>query len=403
MGRVLAETDHHPFATDTAIAAAFVLFGWLSIALDGDRSQTGLTPTAALGVVLVVVPLAWRRRAPLAALATLTLALVPYNIAGLPNNLWYGNAWLLAAYTAGVYGEGRWRDPIRLASTALLIGSFFYGLLVLSPTAVAPAGVLENLLAVAANSAFVVWIWLLGDATRLRRLGERELAERTAQLERERAASAHRAVLDERIRIARELHDVVAHHVSLMGIQAGAARRVLATRPRQAEQTLTTIEATSREAVRELHRLLGFLRHEQEEHPLTPQPGLRHLDALLTQVREAGLPVTLAVEGHERPVPPAVDLSAYRITQEALTNTLRHAGPTAASVTLRYRERVLEVEVADEGRKAAANGHETGPGGNGILGMRERAGLLGGRLRAESRPGRGFIVEASLPFDGEPA
>ena len=210
-------------------------------------------------------------------------------------------------------------------------------------------------------------------------------------------------MLDERIRIARELHDVVAHHVSLMGIQAGAARRVLTTRPRQAEQTLTTIEATSREAVRELHRLLGFLRHEQEEHPLAPQPGLRHLDALLTQVREAGLPVTLAVEGHERPVPPAVDLSAYRITQEALSNTLRHAGPTAASVTLRYRERVLEVEVADEGRKAAANGHGTGPGGHGILGMRERAGLLGGRLRAESRPGGGFIVEASLPFDGEPA
>lgn len=408
---MLAEVRHHPFAIDVAIATLFALFGWLSVALERGPAEPALTPIEALGVGLVATPVAWRRRAPLAALGAMTLAIVPYHLAGVPttNNLWYGNAWLLVAYTAGVHGTGRWRDPIRLASTVVLIGSLFYIVFIPPPSGVASSNVLARLLTVAANSAYFVWIWLFANATRLRYEQEVELTERTGQLIRERETNAQRAVLEERVGIARELHDVVAHHVSLMGVQAGAARRVLATQPRQAEQALATIEATSREAVHEMHRLLGFLRRDQEGYPLEPQPGLHYLNALLTQVRDAGLVVTLTIEGHERPLPSAVDLSAYRIVQEALTNTLRHAGPTTARVTLRYRERALEVEVIDEGRGLDTKRHASEPSGSvtgsgsGILGMRERAGLLGGRLFAGPGRSGGFTVEATLPIDGAPA
>jgi signal transduction histidine kinase len=224
------------------------------------------------------------------------------------------------------------------------------------------------------------------------------LAERTRQLERERGATARLAVIDERVRIARELHDVVAHHVSLIGIQAGAARLVLDRRPEKAGETLAAIEASSREAVREMQRLLGFLRQDRDDDPLAPQPGMGQIETLVAQMRTAGLGVTLEIGGTVRPLPPSVDLSAYRIVQEALTNALKHAGPTAATVGIRYGDRALELEIADDG--GAAPPAAAVDGGNGLIGMRERVGLLGGELHVGQRPQGGFAVRARLPLDG---
>ena len=200
------------------------------------------------------------------------------------------------------------------------------------------------------NLVFIVLPVLLGVAVRSLRDRSRELAEQTVELRREREENARRAVLEERVRIARELHDVVAHHVSVMGIQAGAARRVMARRPDQAEEALSSIEASSRQAVVELHRLLGFLRREGQDDALAPQPDLAQLPELIAQATQGELTVGLSVEGEPRPLPGTLELSVYRVIQEALTNALKHSGGTAATVRVSYGPSTLEVEVADDGR-----------------------------------------------------
>ena len=250
--------------------------------------------------------------------------------------------------------------------------------------------------------------WFAGDLGRKRATRERELAARTLELEASREENARRAVMDERIRIARELHDVVAHHVSVMGVQAGAARRAVATDPTMAEGPLRDIEASSREAVSELHRLLGFLRRADELDPdgvspgaLTPHPGLDRLDDLRRQLAAAGLALRLTVVGTERPLPPSVDLSAYRILQEALTNCLKYAGVDQAEVEIRYDDDQLVLNVRDRGRGPDGNPQNGKAAGVGLLGMAERVALLGGRLRHGARPGGGFEVEAELPYAGE--
>ncbi len=400
---LFAALDRHPLTMDGAIAVVFTLFGWASVAFAVEEGRERLSAASLLGVIMVAVPLVWRRRAPVAALATFTLAILVYQLAGLPNTFWYANAWVVAAYSAGAYGRGRWRDPVRVVSSLVLIVSLIYGLVIVPAPGIAAAGTLGNLLALVANAAFVLWVWPFGDAIRLRREREDDLMERTRQLERERELGAQRAVLGERVRIARELHDVLAHHVSLMGVQAGAARRVLSSRPDQVEPALLSIEAASREAVIELHRLLGFLRRDAEERSLAPQPSLSGISSLIDHMRAAGLPVTLLVEGSERPLPAAVDLSAYRIVQEALTNTLRHAGATSAEVRLMYGERSLHLRVSDDGHGAMTDTVEPESGRNGLLGMRERTALLGGRLVAGPGAEGGFVVNATLPFDRVPS
>jgi signal transduction histidine kinase len=219
-------------------------------------------------------------------------------------------------------------------------------------------------------------------------------------------------VAEERGRIARELHDVVAHSVSVMTVQAGAARRTLAASPDQAAAALGQIESTGRQALVELRRLLGLLRDgdQQDVAALAPQPGLDHLESLTAAAREAGLPVEVTVEGDPRPLPAGVDLSAYRIVQEALTNSLRHAGPARAQVRIRYGREDLEVQVTDDG-----NGVESAVGrrstdsdrsdrwpdrsGHGHIGMRERVAMFGGTLETGVRPGGGYRVAARLPLD----
>jgi signal transduction histidine kinase len=251
------------------------------------------------------------------------------------------------------------------------------------------------------NVAVVIGLpLLLGLTVRALRERQRQLVAQATELQREREENARRAVLEERVRIARELHDVVAHHVSVMGVQAGAARRVMQRQPDKAQEVLSAIEASSRQAVVELHRLLGFLRRANEPDELAPQPGLAQISELVTQAGQGGLAVEVVIEGHPRQLPRTLELSAYRVIQEALTNARKHSGGTAATVRLGYRPATLEVEVMDhgDGRQAQLKTHTRG---HGLVGMRERVALHGGHLRAGPRQEGGFAVHASFPVNGQ--
>jgi signal transduction histidine kinase len=246
------------------------------------------------------------------------------------------------------------------------------------------------------NAVVMIVIFMLGRTIRARREASKALAERASVAEASRHAHAEQAVAEERRRIARELHDVVAHHVSVIGVMATGARRVLKHDYDAAEQALTTIEQTSRTTLRELRRLLFLLRVESEaESQLSPQPGLEGMRSLVEQVHEAGLPAVLRVDGDAVPLDPGVALTAYRIVQEALTNALKHAGPATAEVRLAYAPDLLTIEVFDTGhgpREGMAPGH-------GLLGMRERVSVYGGTLRTGPRPGGGFRVYARIPVE----
>jgi signal transduction histidine kinase len=238
--------------------------------------------------------------------------------------------------------------------------------------------------------------WLVGREVRRRRIELRELRAHAVELERDREEKLRIAAAEERTRIARELHDVVAHSVSLIVVQVQAAQRVLVGDEPAARELLDSIESTGRQALIELRRLLGLLREFDEQRSLAPQPSLRYLDDLLTQVREAGLPVELVVEGAPRALPQGVDLSAYRIVQEGLTNALKHSGAAHARVLVRYTPAELELEVSDDGR-GRSNGMANGSG-HGLVGMHERVSLYGGELETGSSRDGGYVVHARLPL-----
>ncbi|HJY94429.1 MAG TPA: sensor histidine kinase, partial [Streptosporangiaceae bacterium] len=247
----------------------------------------------------------------------------------------------------------------------------------------------------------VGWAWLIGWNLRRRRARWAELQARTERLEREREEEARKAVAEERLRIARELHDVIAHSMSVIAVQSAVGNHVIDTQPAQARQALAAIEATSRSALTEMRRLLGVLRQAGEPRgSLTPAPGLADLASLVTQVQDAGLRVWITVEGQRESVPPGIDLSAYRIVQEALTNVIKHAGASAATVTIRYRADSVTVEIANQG--PAAPGVRVPPprtcSGHGIIGMRERVAVFGGEFAAEPGPDGGFRVRARFPI-----
>lgn len=236
--------------------------------------------------------------------------------------------------------------------------------------------------------------WVIGDSLRVRRRYVGALEERAERLEREREAEAARAVAEEQARIARELHDVLAHNVSVMVVQAAAANDVFDSQPERAREALTSIEATGRDALAELRRLLGVVRGDGAGY--APQPSLDRLDELVDQVRSAGLDVAVTIEGQPLELPAGIDLSAYRVVQEALTNTLKHARASQAEVSLRFRPDGLDVDVRDNGVGAG----NSGGGGNGLVGMRERVAVYGGSFTAGSDPGGGFAVSARFPLEG---
>jgi signal transduction histidine kinase len=237
--------------------------------------------------------------------------------------------------------------------------------------------------------------WLAGFALRERAAQADAAEERATHAEREREENARHAVFEERVRIARELHDVVAHHVSMMGVQAGAARVVIDRDRAKAKEALSAIESSSRQAVAELHRLLGFLRQAGDRDDLAPQPGLGQLPRLAASMSDSDLAVEVSIEGEERSLPPTVDVSAYRIVQEALTNTLKHSAASRADVHVRYWPDELEVEIVDDG--PPNGGSSSASGGLGLIGMRERAALHGGQLSAGPAAGGGFAVRVRLP------
>lgn len=264
---------------------------------------------------------------------------------------------------------------------------------------------------VAGNIALTVFMtvpfalaWVLGDSIRTRRAYFAQLEERAARLEKEREAQSKVAVAAERARIARELHDVVAHNVSVMVVQADGAAYVLDAAPDQAKKALETISSTGRQALAEMRRLLGVLRtgEHQEAGEYVPQPDVQQIEDLVEQCREHGLPVDFKVEGTPRPLPSGVELTAYRIVQEALTNTRKHGGPKAgASVRLVYFDDGLGLLVEDDGKGAPHELYEEGGfdgQGHGLIGMRERVGMVGGTLDAGPRPGGGFRISALLPL-----
>ena len=343
-------------------------------------SSTERAVAGAAGLVLAL-SLAWRRRAPLIVLAVAIAASVVANFAVvLDAATTPAVALVVAVYSVGAHAE-RVREWIGLAGVAALIAAN-----------AAEQLSLGDLLLIA---MILGGAWLAGRAMRYRRERERTLERLTVDLEREREEKARAAVAEERVRIARELHDVVAHAISVIVLQARGGRRSLATDPAEARVALNTIEEMGTQALAEMRRLLGMLRRDDEEIALAPQPSLRYLDTLAAQMREAGLPVDLSVEGEPIELSPGVDLSAYRIVQEALTNALKHAGPATARVVVRYGKDDLELEIADTGPGAAASDGE----GHGLVGMRERVSLYGGRLEAGPRDGGGFAVRARLPLD----
>jgi signal transduction histidine kinase len=246
--------------------------------------------------------------------------------------------------------------------------------------------------------------WVLGDSMAYRRAYNAALEERAARLEAERDAQARIAAAAERARIAREIHDVIAHNVSVMVVQADGASYALDGDPERSREALAAISGTGRQALAELRHLLGVLHTEDEEVRFAPLPGVGQLDALIAQVRAAGLPVSFAVEGTPRPMADGPALAAYRVVQESLTNTRRHAGLGAtASVTLRYGDDGLRVRVADTGAGVARPAGERGGAGHGLAGMRERAALYGGTVRAGPRPEGGYEVTAELPLSARDA
>jgi signal transduction histidine kinase len=338
----------------------------------------------AVFLLLATLPLAWRRRAPL---AVLVLVLVSISAQSLLLDDWTSFqpfvAVVVAVYSLGAHGQLR----------TAIVGAAIAAAVILpyQVVSVVQGGKLSDL-----PGPLIVLgaAWLVGRLVGGGRLEALRLRDRAAELERERDEQARLAVEQERARMARELHDIVAHAISLIVVQARAGRRTLPGEAAPTRESLDTIEQTGRQALAEMRRLVAMLRAEGEAPALAPQAGLRQLDTLVAQVSEAGLPVELEVEGEPTELPPGIDLAAYRVVQEALTNALKHAGPATARVMVRYRPEELEVEVVDTGSGTVS----AGEAGHGLVGMKERISLYGGEIEAGREHARGFAVRARLPL-----
>jgi len=340
---------------------------------------------AYLLAVALCVPFVFHRRFPVAAITVACGALVLYAIGrynaypGLPIFVLVAGISLHSTRRRALLAAG-------LGAAAISVAVW------LQPEGVATASTwVASLLAVA-----VAWLW--GENLRNRRARWAAMEERARRLEAEREERDRQAVTDERLRIARELHDVVAHSMSVIAVQSGVANHVIDSRPAQARQALATIEATSRSALVELRRLLGVLRPGDDPvASLEPNPGMAEIGRLAEQIRSAGVEVELKVEGEPGDLPPGVDLSAFRIAQEGLTNVLRHGG-NVARMLVRYSPGAVAVEIADDGRAGTADEAPADGTGHGLIGMRERVAVFGGELTAGPIPGGGYRMAARLPY-----
>lgn len=376
--RIWAPLQRHLFdALVVVLAVVSEIEIWIT-------SVPGPTVVLVPSVLLWTLPLLWRRRFPFAAPACVFAVQAISAFAGeaVGGAVTAAAPLFLAFWTLGAHNERK------QAVAGVLLGA---------ASIVVVADRDARLAADEATSAIVIFGALSLVAFVLRRRASRAgaLEKKATHLEREREDRARAAVAAERRRVARDLHDVIAHSVSVMTIQAGAARLLLAEEPQRACEPLVSVEETGRQTLTEMRRLLGILRVDEAEVALAPRPGLAALGGLLAQVRTAGLPVEFAVAGPPRALPPGVELAAYRIVQEALTNARKHCTPVGAGVALRYGRDALEVEITNEGRYVArADG-----GGHGLVGMRERVALYGGVLEAGPRAEGGYRVRARLPIE----
>jgi signal transduction histidine kinase len=363
-----------------------------AVATAAELAQViGATGTpAAPALVLAVVAggaLVLRRKVPLAVLATALAATAAIVLLGDDPS---GVSVLIALYTTASLCELR----VSLAALALTAA-------IAAPLSAATADAPGRQTSAAFGAIIVVvlmvGIWGLGAYAQTQRRYRQELQERAASAEREREQLARIAVHEERALIARELHDIVAHSVSVMLVGVRGARDALRTSPDAAEETLARVERSGEQSLTELRRILALLREPAQRAESRPQPSLAELDELLASYRAAGLAVRLEVIGEPTPLPSGVELSVYRIVQEALTNALKHADPTTVTVTLGYRDARLELEVVDDGTPTLG----AATAGQGLIGMRERVALLGGELETGPREGGGFRVAARLPVGGD--
>jgi signal transduction histidine kinase len=377
MRRLLTRVRIDPVRFDRVLAASLTVALVLETFFSGNAE--GHPVALLLGGTATTVAVAFRRRYPAQVGIGAALLSVLMQTFWSSSAVSYAVAWMCNVYALAVW-TGTWTFVAGLVAyngSALLAAVLYSG-----------SGSTEHHLKNTVPFIVISTVVML--------IVRREIRARDRRLdvaERERELAGREAVVEERARIARELHDVIAHNVSMMVVQAGAERRALGEGSPSTREVLGTIEEIGRSALTEMRRLVGMLRSDGVD-PLSPQPGLDDLATLVGQVREAGLPVELHVDGEPRPLPVGIELSAYRIVQEALTNSLKHAGEARADVYVRYGSDSLEIEVRDDGARAPAR---AATGGHGLVGMRERVALYGGRLDAGARPDGGFSVRALLP------
>jgi signal transduction histidine kinase len=392
---VMRWVGRHQLVADALFAA---LIGGLSIAGLLSATPDGTQRDAdAIGVAFLTaqaVALVFRRRAPLVSLAALSVPVIAFWVRDYATN--FDVISLIGVYSATANSTRARRrvswvvgGVIGLLTVVALLG-------VLSPEEDLPPVAVLGIAAIHVTAAVV------GEMVHDRRLRVVELEERAIRAEAERELLAREAVLRERAEIARDLHDVVAHGMSVMVVQAGAAQRLLATQPERAAEALEHVQVTGREALSEMRRMLGVLRSEDRDAELTPQPTLADLGAMVQRCNDAGVPVELTIEGTPSATTPGAEVAVYRVAQEALTNVIRHAGrPARATVRVTFLGDRVRLEVDDDGRGASPDELRSTTG-HGLVGMRERVELYGGTLHAHARPGGGFRVAATIPLVPEP-
>jgi signal transduction histidine kinase len=386
---------------DPLLADGLVALVAAALALSQLQEQPSPRDRGTLNAAFVLaqtLPLVVRRRLPFPVFAVGAGSMAVQGTLELYSPTFALLAVSLALYSLAAYGERRLAIVGVLAWAGLLTLHLAWSVATSWPR-VASADLYDLFNDYVLTAA----AWVLGEGVRQRRAHAAELEDRAARLEREREQKARQAATQERLRIARELHDVVAHSLSVIGVQAGAARLVLDTdpNPARAREAVAAIEATANRAMAEMRRALGILRDTERSGAaaLAPLPGLAQLPALQDQLRAAGLAVELTVDGTQRPLATSIDLSLYRIVQEALTNALRHARATRAEVTVCYGTHDITVEVNDDGRGPSASAGRSD--GVGTVGMRERVALFGGELQVGPRPQGGYGVRVRLPLAAE--
>jgi signal transduction histidine kinase len=369
---------------DVALAVALLALK-LVFVFTGTLMSGGATALNVITACALTLPLAWRRRFPFAVASVIAAAIVVGDLSsGWDGSVISFDCAIIAAYSAGAHA----RQRHAAAALAVLLAANLVDALG------APGNRAGNL--ALGLVVFSLVPWLVGQALRRERQRTATMHELATQLEAEREARARDAVAAERGRIARELHDIVAHAISVIAVQADAASKLLRHDPARAQEPLDVVQETARGALVEMRQLVGLLRDSDSPvAPLEPQPGVAELEQLVEGARKSGIPVQLETAGATRPLPPSVDLAVYRIVQEALTNVRKHAGAARAHVQITYEPDVLTIDVSDNGRGGEPNGN----GGHGLVGIGERVNLLGGRIETGRRAEGGFAIHAQLPIE----